>query len=288
MGIRPSQHKKGGGFLNGVVGTIVGVRFTDEFNGEAYEAGKIKVNGKTIDKPHRMYATLEIRPEGATDTIAKEFSCGNYDAFEVSEDEQTLTSPDGGECTVSSNCALSILLTSMCTTADPVFPEERLSDDPNSLNLEPIVGCRVRFEQRDNAEKTKEFGKRKSKQGKEFNRQDLVITAVYDLPEDAVAAAPKRGVKVAAAPVKTAAKGKATGRTPEDVEALAIATIIDLVTDAGGSIHKQKFSTGVIQKLTKDPDREVIRKMVVDDSFLAKQDGWSYDKGTKTVSVEME
>ena len=60
MGARPSSHRKAGGFLNGVDGTILDYQFTDAFNGEPWKPGKVKdkKTGKIKDRFHTLYGVL--------------------------------------------------------------------------------------------------------------------------------------------------------------------------------------------------------------------------------------
>lgn len=277
MGARPSSFKKGGGgFLNNVDGVISGYEFTDEFQGEAFKAGK--VNGK--EKFHSLYAVLSARVDGADEDVTTTLFVGGADDFEVSEDGHTLVPVEEGR-ELGANTSFAKLISSLVEAG---FPETNLPEDV--INFESIIGTRVRFVQRTDVEGTKKLGKRKDKKtGKEYDRQDLVIDQVYSLPGTEVAAkstvAAKAG-KVASKPGKVAAKG-ATAAAGVDVAELSVETANAILKEAGGSITKAKMGMKLIAKLMKHPEREAVRKFLHDDENLSGY--FSYDAETTTISI---
>lgn len=291
MGARPSSFKKGGGFLNGVDGTITGYLFTDEFNGEPFKAGKIKdyKTGKPVDKPHSLNVLLSVRADGADEDITTTLkAAGDFDEWEVSDDGHTLTPVEDGR-ELGAGTAFAKLIASLCKPEDggEGFPEERLPED--SINYEAIIGTRVRFAQKTDARRTKEFGQRKGKDGKSYDRQDLVIETVYELPtaEGKSNGKTARPTKTTTSPSKTTGKSSKAAKTDDvDLDTLAKETLLSIVADADGSIAKNKLSMKVLQKLMKHPQRENVRKLVFTDDFLAQEDGWTYNKSKQEVRVE--
>lgn len=284
MGARPSTFRKGGGgFLNNVDGTIVGYRWTDQFNGEDFVPGK--KDGK--EKFHSLFMEISIRLDGADSDETQNLFAGGYDDYEVSEDGLTLTAQDGGECSIGQNTPAGKFLASL---VEKGFPEKLLSDDPDSINVEPILGTRVRFAQETVMGKDGKPRKRVAKKGKfkgrEFDDTTTVVAQVYDLPGKA-----GKGGKPAAAKTGKAAKEEDANEDEEGdqtVEALAGETLIDIVKANKGKMAKEKLSMAILQKLMKHPQREPVRKLLKSDDFLETEDGWEYNakKGVVTVAAD--
>ena len=280
-GARPSSFKKGGGFLDGVDVKLVDYQFTDEFNGQPFVAGKIKDrDGKTIEKPHTLNCLLTVRVEGADeDTTTTLKVAGNFDDWTVSEDGYTIT-PNGDQ-NLSAGTAFAKLITSFCVADSRV--EALLPED--EINYQPLIGSRIRLVQRTDDERTKKFGKKVDKKsGKSYDRKDLVVDQVYELPGSEPA---KKTTGGKANPPSKAAKGKAApaAAPAEDLEQLSKDTLISIIADAKGEIAKSKLSMKVLTKLMQHPLREDVRKTVFDDAFLAQEDGWTYDKAKQIVRI---
>ncbi len=279
-GARPSQFKKGGGFLDGTDLVIRDYQFTDEFNGEPFKAGKIKgQDGKTIEKPHTLNCLLTVRVDGADeDTTTTLKVAGNFDDWTVSEDGYTIEPTEEGK-ELAAGTAFAKFISSLCE-ADPrveaLLPEDR-------INYQGIIGIRLRTVQRKDDERTKKFGQKIDKKtGKGYDRKDLVVDQVYELPGSAPA--PASSKKTAAAPAK--GKGKpAPAAESENLEQLSKDTLVSIIADAGGEIAKSKLSMKVLTKLMQHPLREDVRKQVFSDAFLALEDGWTYDKAKQLVSI---
>jgi hypothetical protein len=273
MGARPSSFKKGGGFLNGVDGVIVSYEFTDEFNGEAYKATKDPKTGKV--RFHAINCLLGVKVDGAEETVFTTLFVGGFDDFTISEDGLTLTpNEDGRE--LGAGVAFTTLIASLCAAG---FPEENLPED--EINFEAIIGTRVRFEQKTNDELTKKLGKRVGKDGKTFNRQDLVITNVYDLPGKA--AKPAAG-KSAAKP----AAGKAKKSAEPDFTQEATDVVLAVLAANDGQVAKSKLAMKVTQKLLKHENREEIRILATSDEFLATEAGWTFNAKKGIIAIAEE
>ncbi len=254
MGARPSQFKRGGGFLNGVDAVITGYQFSDEFNGKPFVPGKDPKTHK--DKFHSLYVSLSARVDGAEEDVTTTLFAGGYDDFEVSDDGHTLTPVEDGR-ELGGGTAFAKLITSLVEAG---FPETNLSE--TEINYEPIIGTRVRFVQRVNAEDTKKLGKQKDKKtGKEYERKDLLIETVYELA---------KANKPAAKSAKPAGK-TAKGAAPvEDIKDLSGRALLEIVQAAGGSITKQKTSmkTLLTPLLKGNPQRDAVRQWLQNDDNL--------------------
>lgn len=319
MGARPSSFKKGGGFLDGVDWALAGYRWTDQFLGEPFKPGKFKdAKGKPVDKPHNLYFELHALVDGATEeTIVPLKAANEFDEWAISEDELTASPLEAGQ-DLKQGTAFHKFMFSMVhpTDGEAGFPEERLSDAPDEFNYEPMVGTRVRSIQRVDAERTKKFGPRKSKDGKkEYDRKDLVVETVFEVPDGDAAPeptppAPVKG-KVAAKkpsvpPTAPAAsnkkstttspsKGKPAPAPAADEEAasgdeaatLATTGIVDTVkATKGKTLSKQKLSMALIKLFMVHDLREDIRKLAFDDEWLGRSDQpWSYDKAKQVITI---
>ena len=291
MGARPSSFKQGGGFLNGVDATLTDYQFTDEFNGEEYRPGKIKDfrTGKPVDKPHSLNVFVSFRVDGADqDTTTTLKAAGNFEDWEVSEDGHTVTPIQDGQ-KLPSGTAWYKFIASLCqpTNGAEGFPVDRLSDDDDpTVNYEPIIGTRVRLVQQVDEDRTKRFGPKKDKKtGKEYERKDLVVEAVYDLP---VAARKANGQSAAPGKAKSAVKSKATKPAADDVAEFAAETLRDILADNDGKIAKSKLSMKILNKLMKHPQREDVRKYLGNDENLAGIEGVCYDVSDKNQIVSLE
>lgn len=276
MGARPSSFKKGGGgFLNNVDGVITGYEFTDEFNGNPYSA--TKVNGKVPF--HSLYCVLSARVDGADEDVTTTLFVGGADDFAVSDEGHTLTAVEEGR-ELGANTGFATLIT---TLVEAGFPETNLPEDV--INFETIIGTRVRFAQRVNAE-MKAKGKKRidKKTKKEYDYQDLVIDQVYSLPGTTVAA-PVKVVKPAAVKATKGASKSAPSVPDTDVQDLAVQTLQTILAEAGGTISKAKMGMKVIAKLMKDPQRNAVQKYLAVDANLTAIEGVEFDGTTLSIAA---
>lgn len=283
MSIRPSSFKRGGGFLDGVDCVITDYRYSDEFNGEPYKAGKIKDrNGKLIDKPHSLNVLLSVRVDGADeDTTTTLKAAGDFDAWEVSEDGHDVTPVEPGT-EFSAKAAFSKFLASLVKPIDGEdgFPEDRLPED--SFDCSPIIGTRIRTVQKVDVERTKEFGKKVDKKtGKEYERKDLVVEHVYSLPGEVASKTTKPATGKAAGKTAAPAKSKAAGKVETaDISEKAGETLRAILSENKGSFKKTKLSMAVLKRLMKDEDREAVRTWLFNDDNLESVEGVAYDRET--------
>ena len=262
--MRPSGFKRGGGFLNGVDATITGYSFL------VGEPATIKKG----DRKGEMFTPLSLVPtfreDDAENEVSQRLLIGDADNFgDVSEDGLTL---DLGTGRVSAYCEAAIFVDSL---VNPVsggdgFPGDRFDEDPTSWNLVPMVNTRVHLIQEINADKTKRQGKQKGKDGKEYDRKDLKVSAVLVVPEITA--------KSAKAPVKGAKATKAA-KGP-DVSGLALDTLKDILNSNGDYIALAKLKMKVFAAFgAKHPQRDQ-RDAVI--TFLANADNINSLDGVET------
>ncbi len=285
MGARPSTFRKGGGgFLNGVDGVISGYRWTDQFNGEDFEPGKKP--GTKEDKFHSLFLELSARADDADEDLTQNLFAGGYDDYEVSEDELTLTNVEGGECSIGANTPAGKFLASLVEAG---FPESKFSEDTDSVNVEPMVGTRVRFGQAvvigKDGKPRKRIAKKGKFKGREFDDTTTVIEQVYEV----AGKAGKKGAKAESAKSGKKSKAAEPDDDEETVESLATAFLVKIVTANKGKMAKGKVSMQLLKPengLFKHPEREAIRKLLNSDKFLNTEDGWSYDEDKEIITVE--
>jgi len=277
MGTRRSNFAKGGGFLNGVDAEIRDYEFTDAFNGIEFESGKIKdLRGKMINRPHSLNCLLSVRVDGAeedtttTIKVAKEF-----DDWSVTDDGHTLSPNEGARLGSSSGWAKFI------TSWEAAFDQGAETDDKgdDTHNYESIIGSRVRLVQQEySAEELKQIErlgapiKRKGKDGKEYNRQSLVVEEGYELAKaDGKVNGKTKTVAKVVGKVLTRGGSKSEPEE-EDIKELAGTVLAEIVEAAGGKIAKTKLSlkTLTTPALKGHPQREDVRKWLYDDDNLAE------------------
>jgi hypothetical protein len=271
MGARPSSFKRGGGYLNGVDVTLVGYTF---LVGDAAEIKKGNRKGE-------MFTPLSLVPEfqedGASETKTQRLLIGDATNFgDVSEDGLTLDTPDGQVFGASSEAG--IFLASLCDS--PVFPEDRFEDTNERINLEPMIGTRMRLVQEVNAEKTKRQGQQTGKDGKMYDRKDLKVGEVYSVAATGKAA---KGKPVA---------GKKAAVVEFDAQDAADTVLPVIVEKAGGTLQKRqlsaKFQVTVTSKHPLYENRDAIRDLILSDDYLneASERGIiEYDAKKQVLSV---
>lgn len=280
MGIRPSSYTTGGGFLNNVDGKILDYEFTDVFPGGS---GKKKKGGSDF---HSLYCVLTVEVDGADEPVTTTLFAGNADAVEISEDGKTLTAIDGdgnalpeGEIKFGGKNGLGLFISRMCEHG---FDESELSGNNEPVNLEAIIGRRMRFIQEgliiEEQTRLKAAGKaitRTAKNGKTYPLQNLAVSEVYDAEETPVKSKGK-----AAKPAAGKAKGKAKDDDAELVEE-AESVLTDLLSANDDSIQKSKLSFMLTKALIKNDNRDALKDLIQTEDFLNREAGWEYDGSAK-------
>lgn len=303
-GARPSSFKKGGGFLNNVVATLTKYEFSDGWNGEAFKPGKIdeykngKPTGKKIDKTQSLNVFLSYRVDGADEDIITTLkAAGDFNKWAIEDDGYVVVGVDENgdpdpSVNFSNNAAFSKLLASYIKPVEggDGFPEERLPED--AFDFRALLGTRARLIQQTDDERTKKFGPRKDKKsGKEYDRQDLVVAEVLELPSEGKAV---KGSKTAAKPV-VAAKGSTKGKAKAeeeaadtDIEQLAKETLVRILLKKDGKkAEKAKLSMPILKALMNDEEnRDAVRDWIFDDSNLAAlADGDEFEVDEASYSI---
>lgn len=282
-GARPDSFKRGGGgFLDGVDSVITDYNISDSFNGEDYKPGKITfVNSggktETMDKPHSLNVLLSVRVDGADeDTTTTLKVAGEYDAWEVSDDGYVIT-PVDEKTGLSANAAFSKFIESLVKAG---FPADNFPED--AYDWRAMIGTRIRMVQRKDVERTEKFGQKKSKDGKKaYDRKDLVVDQVYEVPSKSKAG-------------KTSKAGKAAPAEVEfDLRSIAGQALVEMLTKAGGTIEKKQtavkcLTVAVLKKAPNTAHMQEVREYLLTDAGLAElvEDGLiAYSKKTGTISL---
>lgn len=237
--MRPSQAKRGGGgFLNNVDVLFTGYQF--ELSADQ-EIKKGKRAGQTWS-PISFVPTFRL--DGADADVSQRLLFVDADRVDATVSDDGLTVTLGPDALIFADNETMVFIQSLI---DADFPEEKFNDDPSIVNFEPAIGYRLTLVQAVNAEKTKAQGKQKGKDGKEYDRKDLKVSAVLAEPV------------VSAKASKTAAKGKAAGKAAKgpDVSELAASTLTDILGDNDGAIALAKLKMKVFAAFgAKHPQRD--------------------------------
>ena len=273
--------KSGGGYLNGVSGTIVSTKLdSTDWPGK---------NGKD---PYTTFSLgLGIRSDGADEPVSQFLQGGFlHDGETISEDGSSIEA-EHDKALVDETSELGKFLQSV---ADAGFDEQTLIDS-NFRTFSFLDNQRFTFKRVVDEEATRKFGKRKgkTKDGKpgEFMRDNLLV-AEY-LGEAEVV---KKGAKASkSAPRSAAAKGgKANGAAKNaDADAAieqAEGVLLDIVK-ASGPVGRAQLSSKVVRYAADHrldtETREAIRKLVGSEDFLSRQNGWTYDAKSKGQPVTL-
>lgn len=223
--------KKGGGYLSNVDATIVGYSFL------VGDTSVIKKGDRKGEDFTPLSLVPEFQVDGATDSQEIRLLIGDAERFgNVSKDGLTLDTPgiSNGESIYPNSEAGIFLESFLKPTEGDGFPVDRFADLDDATNLEAMIGTRVRLVRPVNAEKTAKQGKQvNANTGKSYDRTDLKVQRIYELPDGKVA---KKG---AAAPVK-GAKGKQAAPSIDDT---AQAALVRYLTDA----PKQSLIVGKVR-----------------------------------------
>lgn len=246
---RPSAFRKsGGGMWNGT-GTILDYYYTDVF---PFGDGKPRPKSKTGFRS--LYAVLKVQMDGAEKPQEKVLNVGSADDYTISADQKNIE----GDSPIPGNFAWGGFISSLCAAG---FDESRLPEDPTDNDYSAIIGTRVVFKEVTNAELTAKFGKVPGKNGKSFDRKDLTVDSVVEMPR--VGGAKSRG---ASTPTPAASAGDA------DIDGLATETLVDVLSAAGAGIPKSKIKLRVFGVFgAKHPfrsQRDAVVARLEDVSFL--------------------
>ncbi len=266
-GARPSSFKQGGGgSFNNVDGKITDYEFstTHPFSDSASN--------------DYIYARVDALIDGADEDQPTAFFVGNAADWEIEDDGKTLR-PVDANTSLQQSASFAKFLTSLCVTAEPAFPESALSEEV--VNIEPVLGSRVRFIQVADVDaqgKTKMRKATKGKfKGKEFPQTHTEVSKVYELP------------KAAGKSAKGSTKGKAVEPEADEDElnTLTTETLVGILAKAkDNTILKKKLPVQIMNIVGKHPQREDVRKLMTSDEFLGTEAGWSYNKKTQEIVAD--
>ncbi len=272
VGSRPSNYTQGGGggaYHNWEV-RIVGYQFTDYFAGKPFAPGTMTSSeGKTIEKPHTLNICLKVRQEGGSQDTAITLKVHHdFNIWEVSDDGLTAECLDpkanlykGSEWPMFSNSLIHPV------DGGPGFPEDRLAEE--GLNLEPIIGTRCQLVQVPNAANTKKYGQRLGKDGKMYDRTDLMVNAVREIP-----------------PLSAPTATKGNGKADPEFDSFAGATLLTILDQTEKkSIAKGKLNMRITKMFYGTDHLEPMLKRLTDSTFYPLVPGVRYDPISQIVSL---
>lgn len=264
----------GGGFLNDVAGVISGYKF----DSKTWEPKK-----KGGDPYTTLSVELLITPDGADAPVQQFIPAGFlHDGETISDDGLSLES-DSDSPIIGADTDFAKFITSLIEHR-PDFEGEF---DENGRNFAAMLNWRVQFVKIVDKEATEKFGKRVAKsgahKGKEFNRDYLAVSKVY---EQVTGKKSSGGSKAAAATASKSAPAKA--KKGNDIEDVAKGVLLGILADAkNNTVAKGTLSSAIVKYcLANDlnDQREDIRKALTDE-FIAGLDGVDVDAKAKTISL---
>ena len=277
-----SKFRGGAGFLRNVDGTILDIQFGPTLPGQS--APSVSAKGF-----HSLFGVLTIQQDGKSDLTQQALFVGDAEVFGVTEDGRGVT----GTEEFSRNSGWGIFLDSLNQTE---FDISTISDeDPTVADFTPLIGSRMKFDQRVNDYVNKTKGKRKDKTGKidprtkkvaEYDNTDLIVTSYYGHVE---VEAPKPVVKTVAKPA--ARVGKKVAAPVIDVAAAAAENIILALAGAkNNQLVKARLGVKLIQVMqAAEPTlRDAVREWSDIAANLSTIEGVTYDPTTQLLSLDQE
>lgn len=271
MSFRGAIKKVGGGFWSNVDGELTGYKF------ETFDSKK----GETF-----VSFVPEVQVDGAEAPDSRSLMLGYADRFEISEDGRTLTAADGGPVNIPPDLPAGLFFDSLVEAGQHLNIENILPDleGGQPLNVEGLIGTRFRLGQKVNVEYTARKGKQKGKDGKEYDRKDSVVLAVYSLP--GVTAAKTTATK--GGPKLVAGTNEVRDKADEAIIALCQAAAKADKKNATGRIPTSKLSVGVLKQLAGDKLKDAVRKLVNDEAYLTggtERGMFVFDESESTVEL---
>lgn len=285
--------KAGGGFLNGVNGIIESYKLEEKEWGEGDDAYRT------------LTVQLLVKQDGAEEAVQQFLPAGFlYEGQTVSDDQQSIEVADDaqGGPFVREDSEFGRFLASAIANG---IPEDAFPEDGS--NFEAMVGYRVTFikelnKQRQMAAGKKKLGKAKAAAASEedimkagrrqdksdktkfYNHDMLLVSAVLGKGEEKAAAKGAKATTKAAAKPATASK-KAPKDAEEDFEA-ADALLLELLAVAKDkTINRGTLNSLIIRKSLEDDMedgvRDGFRKQLVNEDYLKRENGWTYDSEDK-------
>ena len=217
------------------------------------------------DSYSTLTAKVNVTPDGATVSQERFLRAGFVNEGITVNDDGTLSLE--GEAQLSENTEFARFVLS-------AIENGREEADFSGDDFSGLTGYRYRFINFVDTEATKQFGKRKGKDGKEYNRTEFRISKVYGPAE-------VKGKKAAATKVvakgngAVKSNGKATTTTSTDDKALET-VLLDLVTGYGkdGQLNRAAINQSVvrysIKKKMSEQERDSLREQLVDEDVLTR------------------
>jgi hypothetical protein len=263
LSLRPSEFVQGG-LIDDVNGKITDAKFLMyDYNGKSDVAAPA--------------LGIEIELEDGTKHESY-YSAGDAKYWVPTEDGKGLQ-PVGDKSHLTNSCKLALFLAELVNAG---FSEDKLATG----DITVLVGLTAHFQRKADPQRKGLV----RKEGDNREQSTLVVTKILAMPGEAVKAnkpTPK-GAPTAASTGAGATTASTT--TSADVDDDAIATLMEVVTEAGGSAPKNKLSQLVFKKIVNGhplfAKRSAITQRVFNDEFLktgAANGLWRFDGSTVTI-----
>lgn len=225
-----------------------------------------------------VYLVPVFRADSADKSNSQHLFLGGVDKYNISKDGKTIT-VETGQVTIGANVPAGLFLDSLIEGG---FPESLLPDlaAGEDLNLDAIVGTRIRLRQAVDVKGNETRGKRKYKdaQGneREADRTNTVVETVLSLPN-------------AKGSGKSVSRTNGSGTSTTDASDAATEAVLRYVTDAGDDgLPAGKIRMKVLTDKTFKSNpllKTVVIELLEDAAFLSGVDGIEFDKKAKTYSL---
>src|SRR5581483_2694462 len=224
--------RQSGAFWKDAAGTIVGWPRTTCGPGSGNET-------------EWVYGVPSILIDGKKQPETQHLFLGGVEEWEISDDGSEVRNRSGNN---DPTATAAVFLGSLAQAAEAANVDARLPDTEagEPLNMQGLIGLRVRLGQVDDEKATAKIGKRKSKRGQEYERTNTVVSRVYGRAE------------TTATPATSSAARTPRGTAPQstfNIDERATDIVLNLLKEAPArTTTKSKIRVPVINLTASDKE----------------------------------